>query len=147
MVPMELYETGPLRGMQSLIALIKISPAILTKGCAGRRTKSLTILILPLIQIIQLYDMVVACHPASHNWIKKEGKERSGDWLSLKKFQIWDGHYSDKINYSLTFNISTNWTFYIQAVWEILMCSWKEQFLPMKVYKNFLARIANYILA
>ena len=29
--------------------------------------------------------------------------------LSLKKFQIWDGCYS------LTFNTSANWTFYIQA--------------------------------
>ena len=34
-----------------------------------------TILVWSLIQIIQLYDMVMACHPASHNWIKKEGKE------------------------------------------------------------------------
>ena len=29
--------------------------------------------------------------------------------LNLKKFQIWDGCYS------LTFNTSANWTFYIQA--------------------------------
>ena len=36
--------------------------------------------------------------------------------LSLKKFHIWGGHYSDKTNYSLTFNPSTNWTFHIQAV-------------------------------
>ena len=42
----------PLRGMQSLIALIKISPAIHTKGCVGRCRKSLTTLILPLIQTI-----------------------------------------------------------------------------------------------
>ena len=35
--------------------------------------------------------------------------------LSLKKFQIWDGHYSDKTHYLLTFNTSTNWTFYIQS--------------------------------
>ena len=67
MVPMELYGTGPLQGMQSLIALIKISPAVLTKGCIGRCIKCLTIPILPLIQIIQLYDTVVACHPPSHN--------------------------------------------------------------------------------
>ena len=39
----------PLRGMQSLIALIKISPAILTKGCVGSCMKSFTILISPLI--------------------------------------------------------------------------------------------------
>ena len=59
----------------------QISPAILTTGCVGRCIKSLTILILPRIQIIQLYGMVVACHPSSHNWIKKEGKQRFGDWL------------------------------------------------------------------
>ena len=35
--------------------------------------------------------------------------------LSLKKFQIWDGNLSDKTNCSLTFNTSTNWTFYIKA--------------------------------
>ena len=35
--------------------------------------------------------------------------------LSLKKFQIWDGHYSDKTHYLLIFNTSTNWTFYIQS--------------------------------
>ena len=63
MAPLELYGTGPLRGMECLIALIKISPAILTKGCVGRYIKPLTILIIPLIQIIQLYGMVVACHP------------------------------------------------------------------------------------
>ena len=57
----------------------QISPAILTTGCIGRCIKSLTILISPLIQIIQLYGMVVACHHPSHNWIKKEGKQRFGD--------------------------------------------------------------------
>ena len=36
MAPLELYGTGPLRGRQSLIALIKISSAIFTKGCIGR---------------------------------------------------------------------------------------------------------------
>ena len=30
--------------------------------------------------------------------------------LSLKKFQIWDGHHSSKAHYSLTVNTSTNWT-------------------------------------
>ena len=35
--------------------------------------------------------------------------------LSLRKFQIRDGHYSHKTNDSLTFNTSTNWAFYIQA--------------------------------
>ena len=35
--------------------------------------------------------------------------------LSLKKFQIWDEHYSDKTHYLLIFNTSTNWTFYIQS--------------------------------
>ena len=67
MGPVELYGTGPLRGMQCSIALIKISPAILTEGCISRYIKPLTILILPLIQIIQLYGMIVACHPPPHN--------------------------------------------------------------------------------
>ena len=75
------WDLVPRRGMQSLIALIKISPAIFTKGYVGRCIKSLTILILPLIQISQLYDMVVARHLPSHNWIKGEGKERFGNWL------------------------------------------------------------------
>ena len=57
----------------------QISPAVLTNGCVGMCIKSLTILISPLIQIIQLYGMVGACHPPSHNWIKKEGKQRFGD--------------------------------------------------------------------
>ena len=46
--------------------------------------------------------------------------------LSLKKFQSWDGHYSDKTNYSLTFNTSTNWTFYIQAYMRDLYVLLKE---------------------
>ena len=37
--------------------------------------------------------------------------------------------------------------FLFRLVWEILMYSWKEQFLSMKVCKNFFARIENYILA
>ena len=114
MVPMELDRTGLLSGMQSLTAVIKISTAILTKVCIGRCTKSLIILILPLIQIIQLYDMVMACHPLFPQ-LDQERRQRE-IWqlaLSLKKFQIWDGHYSDKTNYSLTFNTSTK--YYFQA--------------------------------
>ena len=47
-----------------------------------------------------------------------QGRGQEGIWklaLSLKRFQIWDGHYSNKTNYSLIFNTSTNWTFYIHA--------------------------------
>ena len=47
-----------------------------------------------------------------------QGRGQEGSWelaLGLEKFQIWDGHYSNKTNYSLTFNTSTNWTFYIHA--------------------------------
>ena len=47
-----------------------------------------------------------------------QGRGQGGIWklaLSIKRFQIWDGYYSDKTNYSLTFNTSTNWTFYIQV--------------------------------
>ena len=54
--------------------------------------------------------------PLFHNWIKEERQREI--WkltLSLKKFQIWDGHCSNKTNYSLTFNTSTNCTFSIQA--------------------------------
>ena len=94
--------------MQSLTALIKISTAILTKGCVGRCIRSLTILILPLIQIIQLYDMVMACHPPFPQLDQERGQREI--WklaLSLNKFQIWDGHYSNKTNYSLTFNTSS----------------------------------------
>ena len=108
MVLMELYRTGALLGMQSLIALIKISTAILTKGCVGRFIRSLTILILPPIQIIQLYDVVMACHPPLPQLDQEKGQRDI--WklaLSSKKFRIWDGHYSDKTNYSLTFNISS----------------------------------------
>ena len=96
MVLMELYGTSPLQGMQSLIALIKISPAILTKGCVGRYIKPLTILILPLIQIIQLYGMVVVCHPPFPQL--DQGRGQGGIWklaLSLKKLQIWDRCYTD----------------------------------------------------
>ena len=108
MVLMELYRTGTLSGMPSLIALIKISTAILTKGCVGRCIRSLTILILPCIQIIQLYDVVMACHPPLAQLDQEKGQREF--WklaLSPKNFQICDGHYSDKTNYSLTFNISS----------------------------------------
>ena len=58
-----------------------------------------------------------------------QGRGQGEIWklvLSLKKFQIWDGHYSDKTNYSLTFNTSTNWTFYIQAYMRDLYVLLKE---------------------
>ena len=77
MAPLELYGTGPLRGMQCLIALIKISPAILTKGCVGRYIKPLTILILPLIQIIQLYGIEMTCHPPFPQL--DQGRKAKGD--------------------------------------------------------------------
>ena len=98
MVPMELYGTGPPRGMQSRIALIKISPAIHAKGCVGWCIKSLTIRISPLIQTIQLYGMVVACHPRPPFPQLDQGRGQGGIWklaLSLKKLQIWDRCYSD----------------------------------------------------
>ena len=113
---MELYRTGALLGMQSLIALIKISTAILTKGCICRFIRSLTILILPPSQIIQLYDVVMACHPPLPQLDQEKGQRDI--WklaLRPKKFRIWDGHYSDKTHYLLIFNTSTNWTFYIQS--------------------------------
>ena len=47
-----------------------------------------------------------------------QGRGQGEIWklaLSLRKLQIWDGHYSDKTNYSLTFNTSKNWAFYIQT--------------------------------
>ena len=74
------------------------------------------ITILPFIQIIQLYGMVMTCHPTVPQL--DQGRGQREIWtltLSLKKFQIWDGHYSDKTNYSLTFNTSKNWAFYIQT--------------------------------
>ena len=114
MVPMEWYGTGPLQGMQSLIALIKISPAILTKGCTGRRIKSLT-------NITTHSDHPIIWHGSGMSPTfpqLDQGRGQEGIWklaLSLKRFQIWDGHYSNKTNYSLTFNTSTNWTFYIHA--------------------------------
>ena len=32
-----------------------------------------------------------------------------------EKYRIWDGNYSHSMNYTLSFNTSTNWTFYTQA--------------------------------
>ena len=58
--------------------------------------------------------MVMACHPLFPQ-LDQERRQRE-IWqlaLSLKKFRIWDGHYSDKTNYSLTFNTSTK--YYFQA--------------------------------
>ena len=110
MVPMELYGTGPLRGRQSLIALIKISPAILTKGCVGNCKK-----VFHHTNITTHLDHPVIWHGSgmspcfSH---LDQGIGQGEIWklaLSLKNFQIWDGCYS------LTFNTSANWTFYIQA--------------------------------
>ena len=58
-----------------------------------------------------------------------QGRGQGEIWkltLSLKKFQIWDRHYPDKTDYSLTFNTSTNWTFYIQAYMRDLYVLLKE---------------------
>ena len=124
MVPMELYGTGPPRGMQSLTALIKISPAILTKGCVGKKKKRLC------WQVHKVFDHTNITTHADHPIIwhgsglsppfpqLDQGRGQGEIWklaLSFRKFQIWEGHYSDKTNHSLTFNSSTNWTFCIQA--------------------------------
>ena len=112
---MELYGSDPLGGMQSLIALIKISPAIPTKGFIGRCIKSLT------INITTHSDHPIIWHVSglSPPFPQLDKGRRQGEiWrlaLSLKKCQIWDGHYSDKTHYLLTFNTSTNWTFYSQS--------------------------------
>ena len=96
MVPMELYGTGPLRGMQSLIALIKSSSAILTKGCVGRGIKSLTIL----IHHSSDHPIIWHGNGTSPPFPQlDQGRGQGETWklaLSLKKFQIWDGHYSNK---------------------------------------------------
>ena len=43
-------------------------------------------------------------------------KQKYGSWpQAWKKYKIWDGNYSYSMNYTLSFNTSTNWTFYIQA--------------------------------
>ena len=114
MVPMELYGTGPLRGRQSLIAL--------NQSCNPHRRPCWKLhKVFHHTNITNHLDHPIIWHgsgmyppfPQLH-----QGIGQGEIWklaLSLKKFQIWDGCYSDKTNYSLTFNSSANWTFYIQA--------------------------------
>ena len=117
MVPMELYGTGPLKGYAVSNCSHQNQSCNPHKRLHQQVYKVFDhITILPLIQIIQLYGMVMTCHPTVPQL--DQGRGQREIWkltLSLKKFQIWDGHYSNKTNYSLTFNTSTNWTFSIQA--------------------------------
>ena len=105
---MELCGTGPLRGRQSLIALITISSAILTKGCVGNCKK-----VFHHTNITTHLDHPVIWHGSgmSPRFSQLDQGIGQGEiWklaLSLNKFQIWDGHYSNKTNYSLTFNTSS----------------------------------------
>ena len=46
MVPMELSGTGPLRGIQSLIAYTVTHPAILKRSCIGMYVSAITLLLL-----------------------------------------------------------------------------------------------------
>ena len=83
--------------MQSLTALIKISSAVLTKGCVGR--------------LHRVFDHTNVTTDSDHPIIWHgngtsppfpqvgQGRGQGEAWklaLSLKKFQIWDGHYSNK---------------------------------------------------
>ena len=64
---------------------------------------------------------VIICHGSGMSLPQPQvesGRAQIEIWklaISLKKYQIWDGNYSHSMNYPLSFNTSTNWTFYIQA--------------------------------
>jgi len=90
---MQLYGTGPLRGMQCLIALIKINPH---KRLRWRVHKAFNH-----TNITTHSDHPTIWHGSGMSPPfpqLDQGRGQGGIWklaLSLKKLQIWDRYYSD----------------------------------------------------
>lgn len=92
MVPMERRGPGPLRGMQSLIALSESALQSSQKGDRQvRKVFAHTNITTHSDRPLTAWEW--ARHP-SHYWIKEEGKGEI--WkltLSLKNSKFWDRHY------------------------------------------------------